>query len=176
MIEHGASDLEIASQHFGTWTRARGAVRDYRKLINTEKITVKHDITTFPESWQHLEDNFNTIILWGESGIGKTCLAKALLPEALMVSHTDDLLKYNPDEYDGIIFDDMDFKHFPRSAQIHLLDWDDNRSIHCRYVSAFIPANTRKIFTTNEPDGSVFDLTDAAIRRRVEVHHLLDFS
>lgn len=113
-------------------------------------------------------------ILWGESGIGKTCYARAVLPGALLVSHMDDLARFDPDVYTGIIFDDMSFLHMPRTGQIHLVDQDDPRSIHIRYACARIPEKTKKIFTTNEEDGKVFDLEDGAIKRRVKVHHIIN--
>jgi len=106
-------------------------------------------------------------VLWGESGCGKTTLARCLLPKALIVSHMDDLASYS-ENHVGIIFDDMSFKHIPREAQIHLLDTDLPRSIHVRYRTAMIPANTPKIFTTNEECGLIFTMPDAAIARRVD--------
>lgn len=126
--------------------------------------------SSFP--W-NLELSDSSMIIWGDAGIGKTEYAKFLLGESLMVSHIDDLANFNPEFHNGIIFDDMDFKHFPRTSQIHLLDWDNDRSIHIRYQTAFIPKNTKKIFTTNEFNGSIFNLEDGAIRRRVRIEHLI---
>lgn len=111
--------------------------------------------------------SFQTLIMWGESGTGKTTLALNLLPKALIVSHMDDLRNLSPKHY-GIIFDDMSFTHIPREAQIHLLDWDLARSIHIRYGCAHIPKHTPKIFTTNVPYGLIF-LDDPAINRRTKI-------
>lgn len=111
-------------------------------------------------------------IMWGAAGIGKTEFAKALLPKALFVSHMDDLVSFDSSIHEGIIFDDMSFTHMPRTAQIHIVDQDNNRSIHCRYTCAHIPANTKKIFLTNESGGNIVDLLDLAIRRRVQIHYL----
>lgn len=58
----------------------------------------------------------------------------------------------------------MDIRHWPRTSQIHLLDFDNVRAIHLRHVVATIPANVFKIFTSNE---DIVDLSDAAIRRRI---------
>lgn len=113
------------------------------------------------------------MILIGESNIGKTSFAKALLPNALIVSHMDDLGLYDVTAHSGLLFDDMEFTHIPRSAQIHLVDIDDARSIHIRYQTANIPANTKKIFTTNLED--IF-LDDPAINRRIQKHHLIKFT
>jgi len=57
----------------------------------------------------------------------------------------------------------------PRSAQIHILDWDVERDIHARYGMAMIPANTGKIFTANS---FPFIEEDEAIDRRIKVIEL----
>ncbi len=88
-----------------------------------------------------------------------------------MCSHIDDLKRFDPDIHSGIIFDDMDFRHMPRQAQIYITDIDNDRSIHVRYDTVFIPAGTKKIFTCNE-EGFPF-IDDAAIKRRYELHTLI---
>lgn len=174
-IDNGASMEEIMEDHFTTWCRNRNSLNVYYDIKNTEPLEVRFNLDSFPENWRNIEWDHKSIILWGESGIGKTCFAKALYPKALLVSHMDDLLKYNQKKYEGIIFDDMDFKHHPRTAQIHLLDVDDSRSIHCRYSTALIPRNTPKVFTTNELNGEIFNMDDRAIKRRSSIHHLVQF-
>lgn len=167
-IEDGATDQDIARDYFPTWIRYRQSLIAYRNLISPRTVTSRFAIEDFKEEWRSLELGMTTI-LWGESGIGKTSLAKCLLPGSLLVSHMDDLSYFNAEIHTGIIFDDMCFKHLPRTAQIHLCDSDDDRSIHIRYTTAFIPAGTRKIITTNELNGEVFDINDAAIRRRITI-------
>ena len=71
---------------------------------------------------------------------------------------------------DGIVLDDMSFAHLPRETIIHLLDWDVDRSIHCRYNCAYIPHGTRKIFTTNKHPADVFGQErweEKPIKRRI---------
>jgi hypothetical protein len=82
----------------------------------------------------------------------------------------DDLGNFDIANHTGIVFDDMCFKHLPRTAQIHLVDQDDDRSIHIRYTTAFIPAGTPKVFTSNTPD--IFEVHDEAIDRRIHIVHL----
>jgi len=109
-------------------------------------------------------------VVVGDSGIGKTQYALSHFETPLLVSHMDDLRDFKADEHDGIVFDDMNFHHCPRTAQIHLTDKDQTRSIHCRYATASIPKNTRKIFTCNE-NGFPF-IEDEAIRRRINISYL----
>ncbi len=167
-IEDGATEQELASTFFPQWVRYHQAFKRYREIISKDLIAIpKFQMEEFPDEWIVMTEDFlwtTCLIIRGESGIGKTEFAKALLPGAMVASHTDDLLQFTPEKYTGIIFDDMKFDHYPRSAQIHIADIDNPRSIHCRYNCAFIPANTKKIFTTNEQD--IF-LDDPAIRRRI---------
>ena len=83
----------------------------------------------------------------------------------LFVTHSDDLKAWDPKRYDGIVFDDMSFTHMPLSAQKFLLDWKDDRTIHCRYANAHIPAKTKKIFTCNWGEFP-FDKTNSAVLDR----------
>lgn len=111
-----------------------------------------------------------SIILQGPPNIGKTTLVLDLFPNALIVSHMDDL-KTLTTKHEAIIFDDMSFSHLPTSGRIHLLDLALPRSVHARYRCVTIPAKMPRIFTTNVADlmiNPVVDTMDqqAAIRRR----------
>jgi len=113
------------------------------------------------------EQSDKVLVLIGEAGCGKTSWAKREIPKpALFVSHMDDLKGFKSGEHKSIIFDDVNINHFPRESQIHVLDFYDPRSIHCRHRVAEIPAGVYKCFTSNvEP----MLLSDEAIRRRCHV-------
>lgn len=102
-------------------------------------------------------------VVVGPTGCGKTTWAMLQIPKpALIVTHIDDLKAFVPGHHVAILFDDMAFHHMPLQAQIHLVDFDLGRSIHCRYNTAYIPAGIFKIFTCND-----YPFTEhAAIRRR----------
>ena len=153
--------------------RCYKGVEEFHKVHKIRKVEPKYQLNEFPAEWNRDFDGSRSLVLWGESGIGKTCYARALLPNALLVSHLDDLALYEGGEYDGIIFDDMSFNHLPREGQIHLVDIDEYRSIHIRYKVAGIPANTKKIFTTNLAGGMCLLVNDAAIARRVDIRNLI---
>lgn len=170
-IVDGVSEREIAESHFAQWVRYRAAFREYRSML-LEVREPEYALDSF--AWNVVPDWSRSIILHGASGIGKTEYAKALLGEGyLLVSHMDELSRFDETVHSGIIFDDMDFKHFPRTAQIHLMDQGEARALHIRYGIAVIPAHTKKVFTTNESSGQIVLLEDPAIRRRVQVHHLM---
>lgn len=91
-----------------------------------------------------------TLLVIGEAGIGKTTWAKQTMPKPILfVSHLDDLRKFKPNKHKSILFDDVSIAHMPETAQIHLVDQENPRSIHVRYGTVRIPARTPKVFTCN---------------------------
>lgn len=88
------------------------------------------------------------VLIWGKTNSGKTHFAKAHFSNPLVASQMEDLHNLG-EEHDGIVFDDMSFVKWPPNSVIHLLDWDEDRSLYSRYRNVHIPANTRKIFTYN---------------------------
>jgi len=119
------------------------------------------------EVFKFCPEQHKTLILLGKAGCGKTTWAKINSPKpALFVSHIDDLKLFDAEIHKSIIFDDVDFNHFPRTSQIHLCDFDNPRSIHCRHAVARIPAGVYKIFTANVLPVNVHD---ASVKRRVKV-------
>jgi hypothetical protein len=147
----------------------------------------KSDLTTITEgddqTKQYLCEALSTFtfnadihkcfIINGPSGCGKTTWAKLFMPKpTLFVSHIDQLKSFRPGYHKSIIFDDVDFKHWPRHSQIHLCDFDNPRAIHCRYATANIPSGIYKCFTSNVLP---LDTTDQAIRRRVKTYNIKYF-
>lgn len=166
-ILDGIDMKTLWTDHWGTMVRNHKGIEIGMAIINPKRVKIHYELTSFSEPPLNLA---LPVILWGPPGIGKTSFAKAHFTNPLLVSHMDDLLHFS--DHDGIIFDDMSFKHMPRSAQIHITDTDEDRSIHCRYRCAEIPAGTKKIFCTNEEGGYCVDLNDPAIMRRVVVVHV----
>jgi len=127
------------------------------------------------ENWNIplITDFEKAVVLLGPRGIGKIQYAKACLPDAPLIRHIE-TLKSVRNFSKGIIFDDMDFTKKPydwaRGAQIHLVDWDHDSEIHCRYSNIYIPRHTKKIFCCNERPLIV----DGAIDRRINVLRVHD--
>jgi len=121
---------------------------------------------------QQLQFSGGSVAIIGPSGCGKSTWAKRVAPKpCLWVTHMDDLRKLKK-SHKCIIFDDMDFNHLPRVAQIHIVDQDDVRSLHVRYGTVTIPANTPKIFTANTKPF----LDDEAIKRRVKYYKIVSLA
>lgn len=117
-----------------------------------------------------IDDSLKSLVLHGPAGCGKTNWAKkhALKP-ALFVTHLDRLKDFKFGFHKSIIFDDLDLKYLPRTAQISLADRENDRDIHIRYRVASIPSGIQKIFTCNERPF----IQDDAICRRIE-YKLID--
>lgn len=119
---------------------------------------------------QQLQYPGGVVAVIGPSGCGKTTWATRVAPKpALWCRHIDDLRKLRVGHHASIIFDDMDFRHLPRVAQIHLLDTHMPSSIHVRYGTVLIPADMPKIFTGNE---RMF-IDDEAINRRIRIFNII---
>lgn len=184
MIDDGAGLRDLWVAHWACMVRHHRGIKEGIAVLSLAKDVALYKMIDFP-TWPKRSDLdwSKSIILWGETGIGKTQYALALFKNPLMVSHKDHLGFYERSQHDGIVFDDMNFVGSPddqkgrmfREAQIHLVDQDNNRQIHIRYLTANLPAHTPKVFTTNKVDGWIFDLDDPAIERRLDVHELKKF-
>lgn len=165
--------------------RSEFAARDIFDLVDERAISIKSvsDLKALKDSTRkrpRCESSFTTedfikepfkefecMFIWGGTSLGKTEWAKMHFKNPLLVCNTDDLKFFNEEEHDGIIFDDMSFKHWPVDSCKHLCDWDNHRSIRCRNVDAVIPKNTRKIFLANNEFNDVFPYDESgAIYRR----------
>ena len=116
---------------------------------------------------------FKVLIIWGPTGTGKTQWAAHQFENPFICREEDSLREFDPQIHDGIVFDDISFRNKTREACIHLVDWDEESQIRCRYHNAIIPRCTRKIFTCNfhpfsDPVHALFPPDDSgAIRRRI---------
>jgi len=123
------------------------------------------NVPPLPTDWKNL-------FFQGDTNLGKTQYARALLPGATLVRHADQL-RYC-DFSKGVIFDDFACTHWPPASVIHLLDWDEPSGINVKHGHVIIPAGTKKIFTFNSEltYWAPRDATNAqmdAIRRRIDV-------
>jgi len=117
-------------------------------------------------------DHLKSYVIVGPSGCGKTTWAKIHSPKpTLIVTHMDDLKDFKSGYHASIVFDDMTFNHLDTVLQIPIVDRYDNRSIHCRYTVAQIPAGILKIFTCNVIP---FDMSVEQIRRRINLIDLFN--
>lgn len=173
-VEAGMKELETVKTYRDLLVHGEAIERSMKKLKGVDN-NVEYKLDDFkPLTFEW--DRIRTLILTGPSDTGKTSLALALLPKALVVCDMDDLREYNSGKYDGIIFDDMTFMPdvgtgkggIPRETQIHLFDGKQPRTIRSRYQNARIPARTPKIVTSNLQIDNVCLFSDPAIKKRVQ--------
>lgn len=164
-LSSGITVTEVAKEFPSDFIRYHRGIERFAELVQYRFESANY---TLEECCKYVElsplENYTNVII-GKPNCGKTQFALAHFIRPLFVSHMDDLLEFKPEVHTGIVFDDMDFRHMPRTAQIHLTDYENSRSIHCRYRCCKIPRHTCKIFTCNVYP---FD-EDEAIGRRVTV-------
>jgi len=150
--------------------RTLTAIRNSYLHVQTPARSVS-EFTCAPE----ISHDWHALYLNGTTGLGKTAWARSLLPEATVVRHRDQLR--DCDFSKGIIFDDFDVGHWPPTAVIHLLDWDEPSGIDVKHAHVVIPAHTRKIFTHNGSferwvSKEASDEQVEAMRRRISVYNI----
>lgn len=137
----------------------------------------KQEVTQVLQEWDPTKES---LILHGDTNVGKTELAKAL---AVSVDRENrralfcrNLEKIKFQEYDQpIIFDDMNFQDMERSKALALLDIENESDIRQLFGIHTIPDGTIRIFTTNEQKESFFPLLDGALIRRIRWIDLTQF-
>lgn len=164
MIDKGLYHA-VPQEHFALWCQYRNSFDAYHAL-KSDVVTPKYEISQFNRPAMDLS---LPVLLIGDSGIGKTHYAMAHFKKPFLVKDIDDLKRLTG-EYDGIVFDDMSFKHWPAESIIHLLDIDTPSSIRCRNFNGRIPAGMKRIFTHNQSDiflpSFCSEYQSNAIRRR----------
>lgn len=141
-----------------------------------DSFTPTKALTDGLEDWDNYKLTKSTLIC-GPSGIGKTQFLKSFCQHKglsfKIIRHADQLKRIDPDMYKAIIFDDMNFHHFTREQQIHLLDLEEEAVMSCRHREVTLPAGQIRFFTCNPESFPPFpDLDDHAVHRRVKVIHL----
>lgn len=171
MVDGGASVRELWEAHFPVMARYSRAVLEYKNIV--EAAGAESEVIRTGWKRDPIEAvKVKAHVFIGGTGLGKTEWALAHFERPLLVSHIDELKKLETGEYDGIVFDDMDFNHWPRSAVIHLVDYAKARAINVKHSTATIPKGMPRIFTCN-----VYPFpmdTAGAIERRVEQELILE--
>lgn len=144
-----------------------------RKMTHKYKHTYTPDMFNIP-----LQDvSKKPLLIHGNSDCGKSKYAFAHFKNPLIVNRFDKLREFS-DEHDGIVYNDMSFRHMPPETVIAILEWEDPSQIIARYSDAEIPPGTPRIFTHNSSN-PFFDplvVTDVeqqiAITRRYNTFHV----
>lgn len=159
-------DLDYLWQnYFSKMVIYHRSMKEYLRISRKRKHEFDEDVD--PDRFCIPFDDLSLpLVVAGPSDIGKTAWAECHFKNPMMISDIEDLKDFNfdPNVNDGIVFDDMDFTHWPRTAQIHLLDIKRSRTIHMRFMNWERPKGVKMIFTTNNHPF----MDDPAINRRMK--------
>lgn len=163
MVKRGCSERDIydSMPHMLAMSNAVSKAFDiYGEQNLTALPTRRYVDFDWPES--------QTLFLFGRTGTGKTEWAIQHFKRPLLVRHKDQLRKLQGGGYDGIIFDDFDVKHWPRTAVIHLFDLSRPSGIDVKHGHVVIPAGLPRVVTSNFTYDKVTPEDDSgAIERRL---------
>lgn len=162
-VKMGWSLQEVITEFPDLYIKHHTGIEKLFKVFNEKTPTIFYGPFRFciQPSWE------KSVVIVGPTGIGKTQYSKTLIPKPYLIRHIDKLKKFNPLHHGVIIFDDMEFNHWPVSAQIHLCDMMDDADINVKHGYVTIPARTKRIFTCN-PERFPFT-SDPAVLRRLEI-------
>ena len=139
---------------------ARRCIR-YGMLSEPEHQLTEFDYSDLNYVKQWLAGGYKThaLVLSGDGGTGKACLAEAL---ACQASSTGFWFLDDPDDLrtlegliqpgHAIIIDERDLAEVPVNQVKKLLDLAKTRSIRCRHFNETLPAGCPRIITTNAAD------------------------
>lgn len=118
----------------------------------------------------HEYDRTRALVLYGSAGSGKTTYGKLHVDKpCLWIRHIDNLKYFDKNYHRSILFDDLDFNHWPITSQIALVDTENETAINRRYGVTNIPKGFPRIFTCNN---CPFDTSSQAILRRIVLKHI----
>lgn len=167
LIDGGATMDEIRRSHFASWVRYRQAFSEYMAAERADRDIKKYQPEHFRVPLLSFEETKSWLV-HGVTNTGKTNYALAHFKKPLLVRDLEDLRSLGP-EHDGIVFDDLDFRHLFFTAIKNLLDPDFPGVVHVRYQNVTIPAGMPRIFTHQHDDvllpPSLSLMQIAAVRR-----------
>lgn len=134
---------------------------------NPEEMEDYYEADTFKEiaGIQGWDRSSHALWIYRPSGVGKTEYAKTLFKNPLICNgHMDAMKEFNRLKHDGIIFNDMNYLHWPIEAQIHICDIKSRTQVNVKHGHVNIPAKVPRVFTSNR---CIFHGRDPAIKRRV---------
>lgn len=151
LLDNGGTMDEVRRSFFSQWVRYRQAFTEYANDIRVRRSAARFKPEDFVEQLLSFSET-KAWLIYGRTNTGKTNFAMAHFKNPLLVRHLEDLGALDPNVHDGIVFDDVDFKHLFFTAIKNILDPDFDSSIQVRYQLVRIPAGMPRIFTHQHSD------------------------
>ena len=170
-VKGGATLFDIAEEYPSQYIRYYRGIAALIEVLRPVDYTAQHSLASCASHINHpvLQD-IHTVLLVGESQVGKTQFALAHFKQPLLVRRMDRLKSFVPGFHDGIVFDDI--SHFGSfDNQRSVVEWDTPTDMACRHQDAFIPAHTPKIICSN-PERIPLDIDSMPIKSRLTIHYL----
>ena len=122
----------------------------------------------------------HTLWIWGASGIGKTKWAQAQYPKALMVKPFNSIgsleaikRKYDPEEHDAVILDEVNLACFSDDFLKCFFDQDDDCEVAVRYSEFTLPPLPKILISNGAPADLMPKDPSGAIARRLQCHKIV---
>lgn len=169
-MRDGMSVADLVRNHTKTMIRYGQGMREAHKVLVPAHEEPEHKLEDFNRPPLDPDDlSKYGVVLEGPPGTGKTSWALAHFKKPLLISDSDQIKDIVEGEHDGVVFDDMSFKHWPVTTQTHLMDLKFRREIRCRYANGVMPKGMKRIFTTNVTAEEMFELDPAyGVHRRTK--------
>lgn len=151
-LDEGASLKTVAMEHFETWTRCRGAFREYREMVQPKR------------TWKT-----EVIVRWGTTGTGKTSGVYEAEPDVHPVEYENHFWS----AYDGqevVLWDDFEPGMISRGLFLRLTD---RYPCKLRILHGWAEWLPRKLYITSNFDPATWYGGDPAVQRRLdEIIHI----
>jgi len=172
-IQEGARDHDLWTGDFtGLMLRHYKTVPILRRHITTPS-PPRYSMASFcvpPLEW----DGKTCWVIAGQTGIGKTAYAEAHFERPYIVRHLDKLLEFDTSIFDGIVFDDLDWRNSSFTDILNVIDFERECQLNVRYSVAVIPPGVKRIFCTNREDlFESYKLSPEqlnAVKRRIQIY------
>lgn len=171
---YNQDEFEIGVDYLSSPAKYERVVARYKphRNIQRDSLFVHEELLRRILNWysdKHPKTNIRkSLYIAGGPGVGKTTLAIQLTQnKGMLVRHKDHTKKFIPEEYTAVIFDDMNFSHYPRESCINILDTETDLQFDVKGSMTLIAKECHRIFTSNKVPEEVFNEYDGAMKRRL---------
>lgn len=146
LVESGASELEVAQAHFGTWMRYNRSLKAYKQLIVPRRM------------WKT-----EVIVRWGPAGSGKSRWVWENVPDVCDMWHRNNFWSpYNNQE--NVLWDDFDPSVVSRQEFLTLTDRYPTKIRQMNGWAEWVP---KVIYITSNTNPALWYGGDNAVKRRL---------
>lgn len=171
-------DKAIAGLSVGALKKHFNDIEKLKTTLRLDNIETPFGLDSFraqPELQQWMKSPKKTLVLVGDSGLGKTQFCKSFVKQnnlkTLIVSHKEDFKRLN-DTYDAIIIDDANIHELEETQLLSVIDNQADKTIRVLYDAVIKKAGIIQLITMNKNEFRKLSYTFGQERfaRRLLVH------